>query len=83
MEINKLALSYIDAIVKGEGKFVQWHLTRFYGNLDIAQRVESWELLLGLSGLNSLLWLIIGDFNEILYANEKEGGVVRPIRQMA
>ena len=73
MEINKSALSHIDAIVKGEGKFGQQHLTGFYGNPDIAQRAESWELLQGLSGLNSLPQLIIGDFNEIVCASERKG----------
>ena len=83
MEVNKSGLSHIDAFVRGDGNFGQWHLTGFYGNLDTAKQAESWELLKSLCGLNSLLWLIIGDFNEIVCASEKEGGAVRPIRQMA
>ena len=51
--------------------------------MEKAKWVESWELLKSLSRPNSLPWLIIGDFNEIVCASEKEGGVVRPIRQMA
>ena len=83
MEVNKSGLSHIDATVRGEGNFGQWHLTGFHGNPDTAKRAESWDLLKSLCGPNSLLWLIIGAFNEFVCASEKEGGVVRPIWQMA
>ena len=83
MEVNKSGLSHIDAFVRGDGNFGQWHLTGFYGNPDMAKRAESWELLKSLCGPNSLPWLIIGDFNKIVCVSEKYGGAVRPIRQMA
>lgn len=58
-------------------------MTGFYGNLDTLRRVESWQLLTSLSGVSPLPWLIIGDFNAIRRALEKEGGASRPKQQMA
>ena len=41
-----------------------------------------WELLESLGHSNTLLWLCLGDYNEILSQTEKAGGHPRPIRQM-
>ncbi|KAK0572934.1 hypothetical protein LWI29_000634 [Acer saccharum] len=52
-----------------------WRLTGFYGNPDSSQRIHSWNLLRRLSGLSSLPWVCLGDFNEVLDDVEKLGGV--------
>lgn len=74
--------SHIDAIIEGGSKFNRWHLTRFYGKPDTSKRVESWQLLHSLSSTSRLPLLVIGDFNEIRRAEEKEGGASRPVQQM-
>ena len=59
-----------------------WRLTGFYGRPEQHRRKESWALLKHLSQLASLPWLYFGDFNEILAADEKSGGLARPFRQI-
>lgn len=75
--------SHIDVLIKGVSKISWWHLTGFYGNPGTSKRVESWQLLNSLSIISHLPWLVIGDFNKIRRAKEKEGGVARPYQQMA
>lgn len=77
------SLSHIDAIMKGDGNYNPWCLTGFYGNPETPKRMESWQLLNSLSSLSQLSWFVIGDFNEIRCAEEKEGGATRPYQQMA
>ena len=57
-------------------------ITRFYGNPETDRRSESWAKLKFLKNSSSLSWLVIGDFNEIIGLSEKEGGRIRPNRQM-
>ena len=59
-----------------------WHLTGFYGNPKTERRSESRAKLKFLKNSSSLPWLVIGDFNEIIGLSEKEGGRIRPKRQM-
>ena len=46
------------------------------------KKSDSWVQLRDLHGRISQPWLVLGDFNEILYNTEKEGGVPRPQRYM-
>ena len=82
VQIHKYSRWYIDAFVDCENNGDLWRLAGFYGHLDTSKREETWILLGSLSGINNLLWLCIGDFNEITSAFEKEGGNIRPLRQM-
>lgn len=59
-----------------------WKFTSFYGDLDTASREKTWNLLRDLSQRQSLPWVCMGDFNEILKLEEKQGWLVRPERQM-
>uniref|UniRef100_A0A2N9HAL6 Reverse transcriptase domain-containing protein n=1 Tax=Fagus sylvatica TaxID=28930 RepID=A0A2N9HAL6_FAGSY len=49
---------------------------------DSSRRLESWSLLKSLGNQNSLPWVCVGDFNEIVSRSEKEGGSLRPEWQM-
>ena len=56
----------------------RWQLTGYYGFPEGRRRRDSWNFLRQLSNRCTLPWCIIGDFNDILYANEKRGRTDRP-----
>ena len=64
---------FIDAVVMEENG-VQWRLTGLYGESKAGEKGNTWKALKSLKGQLNLPWLCLGDFNEILFANEKEGG---------
>uniref|UniRef100_A0A803PS53 Reverse transcriptase domain-containing protein n=1 Tax=Cannabis sativa TaxID=3483 RepID=A0A803PS53_CANSA len=60
-----------------------WHFTAFYGAPSLANRRHTWTLLKRLKDIAPLLpWMVIGDFNEILYSHNKQGGHLRSANQM-
>ena len=77
------SMSHIDAWVDGGSGVGRRHLTGFYGHPEAGRRLESWAKLKHLRTTSSLLWLVIGDFNELMGMSEKKGGSNRPRRQMA
>nr|XP_011468563.1 PREDICTED: uncharacterized protein LOC105352685 [Fragaria vesca subsp. vesca] len=68
--------------IDGEPGNIRWRLTGFYGWPRTVDRDKSWQLLKDLCDLNSLPWVVIGDFNEILNSGEKMDGPMRPKCQM-
>ncbi|KAK1650817.1 hypothetical protein QYE76_068622 [Lolium multiflorum] len=64
---------HIDAEVTGADGFV-WRLTGIYGEPNSGEKEKTWKLLRILHGHSSLPWMCFGDFNEILFASEKQGG---------
>jgi len=63
---------FIDVEIRGDEV---WRLTGIYGEPKWDQKHLTWEALRALYGGGVLMpWLAIGDFNEILYHHEKEGG---------
>jgi hypothetical protein len=66
-------------VVKGSSVETTWRLTRIYGEAD---KYKTWKRLRELHGQVSMKWLVIGDWDEILYNHEKEGGNPRPIHYM-
>ena len=85
-EINLCLRSYsqnhVDFDVGVPGDTLYWRFTAFYGFPATCDRYKSWKLLETLVGNESTPWVCIGDFNEILQANEQEGSNVRHDRQM-
>ncbi|MBA0750811.1 hypothetical protein Gogos_002196 [Gossypium gossypioides] len=61
---------------------VKWRFTRFYGSPDERIREDSRNLLKHLGRDSSLSWLVMGDFNEIMYSCEKRGGQMGDERKM-
>ena len=82
MDVQSYSNSHIDAIIGQGDDGMQWHLTSFYGNPETRKWEESWLLLKRLSSLNSLLWVCLEDFNELMNGGENEGGKARPLKQM-
>lgn len=62
---------YIDAVID-HGMNDAWRFTGFYGDPNTANWENSWSLLRTLSHSMSLPWVYVEDFNEILFANEKQ-----------
>ncbi|KAM3681849.1 hypothetical protein ACJW31_12G029400 [Castanea mollissima] len=59
-----------------------WRLTGFYGQPEGHQKHESWRLLRHLHAQASLLWVCLGDYNEILNSREKQGGIPEALAPM-
>ena len=72
---------YIDATID-KGTDNEWHLTGFYSELETSKRREAWEILRQLNSCQGVLWLCVGDFNEITKQDEKLGGAFKPHNQM-
>ena len=68
---------HIDANVTGDDGFT-WRLTGIYGEPKASDRDKTWKLLRILHGTSDLPWMVFGDFNEILFASEKQGGKLKP-----
>ena len=45
-------------------------------------KAETWRLMRHLHARGTLPWLCLGDFNEILYSDEKRGGNPRQVTPM-
>ncbi|XP_074315032.1 uncharacterized protein LOC141651208 [Silene latifolia] len=73
------SVHYMDFVIRDEGG--DWRVTGFYWWPSVSDRHLSWQLLRILGRQSSLPWRCIGDYNEILYANEMKGGQ-RPQWQM-
>ncbi|XP_050280935.1 pentatricopeptide repeat-containing protein At1g08070, chloroplastic-like [Quercus robur] len=54
----------------------------FYGWPEEQRKHELWQLLKHLHTRISTPWLCVGDYNEILSSNEKQGGVPKPLNHM-
>ncbi|XP_031097211.1 uncharacterized protein LOC116001448 [Ipomoea triloba] len=55
-----------------------WRMTGFYGFLERGRRYASWELLRSLADKSPLPWVVMGDFNDLLFQHEKRGGNPHP-----
>jgi hypothetical protein len=57
----------------------KWRLTGIYGESKAGEKETTWKLLRTLHGQlqPNMPWLCVGDFNEILFTGEKEGGPAR------
>lgn len=81
VELLNFSIRHINIIILyafGENK---WLLTCFYGHLKVSRRRSAWELLKSFKA-DFLGGCVIGDYNEILYNDEKVGGSLRSESQM-
>jgi hypothetical protein len=75
------APKYIDVKVL-DGNNSVWRLTGFYGEPKWQDRYKSWDKMRELNGQYDLPWVVLGDFNEILFSHEKDGGNPRSQNMM-
>jgi exonuclease III len=76
---KRIEKNFIDVIVKDSQ---DWRLTGFYGEPNWNNKDKSWEYIRELHANCNMPWLLLGDFNEILFSWEKEGGAPRSLRCM-
>ncbi|XP_019169839.1 PREDICTED: uncharacterized protein LOC109165495 [Ipomoea nil] len=69
--------NHVDVEVSIAG-FPNWRMTGFYGFPERRRRPESWELLKSLAHRYDLPWVVVGDFNDLLFQHEKMGGIPHP-----
>ncbi|XP_074353527.1 uncharacterized protein LOC141703748 [Apium graveolens] len=56
----------------------QWRLTGIYGEPNRANRTKTWDLLRHLARDSNLPWCVVGDLNNVMYVNDKVGGLPYP-----
>lgn len=59
-----------------------WHFMGFYGAPEAANRENSWAVLRHLASQFDMLWICLGDFNEITRLGDKSCGLILSKRQM-
>ena len=65
---------YIDVEVVCSNVQGCWRFTSFYGQPNTSKREETWQILEAFGRRNTLPWLCIGDYNEIISNFKKLGG---------
>lgn len=73
--------NFIDAIIDKDSEN-EFRLTGFYGEPEIARRIEVWNKLRDLNSQPHIPCFCFGDFNEIIRQDEKLGAAKRPHNQM-
>jgi hypothetical protein len=71
------APNYIDVRVVESANKV-WRLIGLYGEPRWQDKYKTWDKMRELKAQYDLPWAIIGDFNEIMFSYEKDGGNPRP-----
>ena len=61
---------------------IKSRLTFVYGEAQVSERYKTWDMLRSIVGANDLPWLVMGDFNEVLYSHERDGVANRSQPQM-
>ena len=79
--IQTYSSNHIDAHIMTDPNS-PWRLTGFYGRPGELRKHESWTYLRHLHSRDSLPWVCIGDYNEILKSEKKQGHLSRSIRLM-
>lgn len=64
---------HIDTEITEKDGFA-WRFTGIYGESKMEEKDKTWKLLRTLKHQNNKPWLCAGDFNEVLFSWEKEGG---------
>ena len=73
VSLRNTARYYINVDVREDNGF-EWRFTGVYGESQGDLKYRTWEHLRGLHLQPAKPWLCAGDFNEILFSHEKEGG---------
>lgn len=75
--LQNLSKYHIDVDIKEEDGF-EWRFSGIYGESHSDLKHRTWTLLRDLHAQAVKPWMCAGDFNEILFQHEKEGGREKP-----
>ncbi|XVF82826.1 hypothetical protein PTKIN_Ptkin16aG0081500 [Pterospermum kingtungense] len=81
VELRSFSKYHIDGEVSDK-RGNKWRIIGVYGKPVTNLRNNTWSMLRRLGENNTMPWVCLGDFNEILWSNEKKGGQPRLERQM-
>ncbi|KAE8774428.1 hypothetical protein D1007_53200 [Hordeum vulgare] len=73
VELRDFSRFHMDLEIKEEDGF-KWRFTEIYGVPRAEKKHVTWKVMRILHNQASLPWVCAGDFNEVLFADEKEGG---------
>ncbi|KAH7861779.1 hypothetical protein Vadar_030827 [Vaccinium darrowii] len=65
---------FIDLLISDDEAGYEWHLINLYASTNDAIRKAQWGELLHYRQRSSGEWIIWGDFNDLLWEDEKQGG---------
>lgn len=78
--LNIFSSNHIDVMVESNGESLRWRLAGVYGDPVTGGKElsRSRQLLRRFEKQFNLPWAYVGDFNEIISFNEKDGRLARP-----
>jgi hypothetical protein len=79
IKVQSVTKNFIDVVIEDD---TEWRFTGVYGEPSWNQKHITWDALRNLHGQFQMPWLALGDFNEILFNYEKEGGCPRAQKAM-
>ncbi|GMI96865.1 hypothetical protein HRI_003355800 [Hibiscus trionum] len=82
VSLRSFSTRHIDVLIEADSDGVSWHFTGFYGAPETNNSQASWDFLRSLNDSPHVPWCVLGDFNEILSLEEKQGGLLRSDWQM-
>lgn len=82
IDFKSCSNSHIDVVIRESPTSEPWRAIGFYGHLDTYKRYILWHLLDSLSSQCNMPWVVISDFNEILFSDEKLDSAEREAKQM-
>jgi endonuclease/exonuclease/phosphatase family metal-dependent hydrolase len=82
VEVQSFNERFVDAYIRDSANTPQWRLTCVHGEPRIENRYRMWDALRHLKSQSNLPWLVVGDFNEILWLEEHFSNSPRPVPQM-
>ena len=78
VDTNSYLPNHIDVRIHMQASLL-WRLTGIYDHPEEQRKTETWRLMRQLHARASLPWICLGNFNEILASDKKNGGVRRPM----
>lgn len=77
VSVTSYSQNFVNLDIIDDSKGV-WRLTAFYGFPERSRRRSSWDLIRSLAAMSPIPWCIVGDFNNIIFDDDKRGGSPYP-----